>query len=1116
MLPVYLMFLSTLVIAVIALVEAQNQGNSDPSMDDVSEGYIPVKQNGRFVNSVLNEELTILNSTKTIQVPDQSVLVGGVRLTNGGTSVVSTASGRNVQQYFVVSELEEAGSTVAFQWKFGPSQDFPPLVPPNVVQLSDDNGVLSFSVNVQANNLFSRFSYTADRPVAQVNLQIFIADSDTPIYDYFRSQQQYFSIGTTETFIDLGSPVFFEQGLLLNTVITNQDGTQFGLFGDDFGTTGFLISSANTRRAAERITFTDTETTVVSALTQFDIYAKATADPTVADGSTLFPYADIQTAVDNATEGDSIFVDGPFNITTPVNVNKGVSIVGTQGNSSLIQYATFDPSNGAVFNITGGAFTVNLINLEFANGQYGVLVDGIGVFQAENVTFTNNGWNGEVLSLTLPESSLPPGGVGYDSSEADKLAFGASNNINTTSAGLRVANMSTGVIVEGCTFQSNFNGLEADTCTGTGLTIRDSLFFNTVETSIMFKDSQVMGLRNVSVLAGGNAVLDIDNCYDVTAFDLFVRGSWGESSKTSNCGNIRLTGLNSDDSNRTLFSPTGLAMSNYAVFISGTSLPANATFVAVMTNATIFAGAISVAHERSGVCLDSLASIDDITNVSVNLENCVYKNLDNCITFEDGSITNPTTGERATRVILTGNTFNNAVVAPIWNRDGGDFYELPYNNQTTNLPDVLDCAVDDTETSITLTPGNVYNVNQLFAYTDNSTYITIIEINTNRIQLDLIPPDKVTINGSFPADQSINNVVNEMNALFSQTGGSTGDPPVLTSPSTVPTGQNVSVVYNLTADNLGGLYWTQVPTGLAPSLSDVRQLQGVLTSVGSFDAIGTMTNAFGSTVATITFNVSAGFVNSKSTFFRRFVGQVQGTVPVPTSFPMYRADNNTGTAWSISLWFYNDNRNNIMTLFEYAIGSSNSRNRINVFTRGSNANFGVLYGNNNDYIDVQVDGETDKNAWYHVVVTYDGGTTGNSAGSVTDYYSRFQIFIDDTKYVQGDPKFVGSNGNNGFTGGFVGTSQMRIGRSNGGPTRGFEGWVDEVSMYNRVLSDADVTTIYNGGSAGLDLVSSGLNPTHWWQMGDNSNYPASDDSAGTFDLTLVNKLSSDIQNFVAT
>lgn len=1108
--PVYLLLFGTLAIAIFALTESQNL------YDNVSEGYIPLKQNGRFVNSVLNEDLALLNSGKTIQVPDQSVLVGGVRLSNGGTSVVSTASGRNIQQYFVVSELEAAGSTTAFQWKFGPLQDFPPLVAPNIVELSDESGVLDFSVNVQGNNLFTRFSYTADREVPQVNLQVFIADGDTPIYDYFRSTQQYFAIGTSETSIELGSPVFFEQGLLLRTVITNQAGTQFGLLGDDFGNTGFLISSANTRRAAEKITFTDTETTVGSALTQFDIYVKATADPTVATGSTLFPYADIQTAIDNATNGDSIFVDGPFTITTPVNVNKGVSIVGTQGNSSLIQYATFDPSNGAVFNVTGGSFTVNLINLEFANGQYGVLVDGIGVFQAENVTFTNNGWNGEVLSLTLPESSLPSGGVGYDSSEANKLAFGASNNINATSAGLRVANMSTGVIVEGCTFQSNYNGLEADTCTGTGLTIRDSLFFSTVETSIMFKDSQVMGLRNVSILAGGNAVLDIDTCYDVTAFDLFVRGSWAESIKTSNSGNVRIAGLNSDDSNRTLFSPTGTAVSAYAVLIAGTTLPASATFVAVMTNATIFAGAISVAHERGGVCLDQLAQIDDIENASVNLENCVYKNLDNCITFEDGSITNSTSGERATRVILTGNTFNNAVVTSILNLDGGDFYELPFNSQATNLPDVLDCAIDDTSTSITLTPGNVYNVNQLFAYTDNSTYITIIEINTNRIQLDLIPPDKVTINGSFPGDQSINNVVNEMNALFTQTGSSSGNPPVLTSPDSVNTTQNVSIVYDLTANNLGGLYWTSMPTGLAPTLADTRRLEGVLTTIGSFQAVGTMSNAFGATVATITFNVSAGFVNSKSTYFRRVVGQVQGTVPVPTSFPMYRLDNDTGAAWSISLWFYNNNRNNTMTLFEYAIGSNNSRNRVNVFTIGSSGDFGVLYGDNSDYIDVQVEGETGKNAWYHVVVTYDGGTTGDTPGSVTDYYSRFQIFINDTKYVQGHPKFSGSNGNSGFTGGFAGAAQIRFGRSNGNPTQGFDGWVDEVSMYTRVLSDADVTTIYNGGDAGIDLVGSGLTPTHWWQMGDGSVYPASDDNAGSFDLTLINKLSSDIQNFVAT
>ena len=44
------------------------------------------------------------------------------------------------------------------------------------------------------------------------------------------------------------------------------------------------------------------------------------------------------------------------------------------------------------------------------------------------------------------------------------------------------------------------------------------------------------------------------------------------------------------------------------------------------------------------------------------------------------------------------------------------------------------------------------------------------------------------------------------------------------------------------------------------------------------------------------------------------------------------------------------------------------------------------------------------------MVTYDGGTTGSSSGSINDYYSRFKIFIDGVEQTT-----INSNSNYGIT-----------------------------------------------------------------------------------------------------
>lgn len=93
--------------------------------------------------------------------------------------------------------------------------------------------------------------------------------------------------------------------------------------------------------------------------------------------------------------------------------------------------------------------------------------------------------------------------------------------------------------------------------------------------------------------------------------------------------------------------------------------------------------------------------------------------------------------------------------------------------------------------------------------------------------------------------------------------------------------------------------------------------------------------------------------------------------------------------------------------------------------------------------------------WYHVAVTY-------SSGAVTLYVNGADITVDGTGlgtsiYNGTAPFIIGSNANN--------------------PTgEDFDGVIDEVGVWSRVLSASDVTALYNGG-AGIPYDAGTPTPT---------------------------------------
>ena len=117
--------------------------------------------------------------------------------------------------------------------------------------------------------------------------------------------------------------------------------------------------------------------------------------------------------------------------------------------------------------------------------------------------------------------------------------------------------------------------------------------------------------------------------------------------------------------------------------------------------------------------------------------------------------------------------------------------------------------------------------------------------------------------------------------------------------------------------------------------------------------------------------------------------------------------------------------------------------------------------------------------WYHVAVT-------RSASRGITLYLNGEVDGTDTR--TGSPS--------------TGTKDFNIGSDSTGNY--LNGLIDEVAVFNSVLSASDITSIYNSG---LPNDISSLNPVGWWRMGDNdggTGTTITDQGSGGNDGTLTN------------
>jgi len=373
--------------------------------------------------------------------------------------------------------------------------------------------------------------------------------------------------------------------------------------------------------------------------------------------------------------------------------------------------------------------------------------------------------------------------------------------------------------------------------------------------------------------------------------------------------------------------------------------------------------------------------------------------------------------------------------------------------------------------------------------------------------------DFVDINDN-PYTGSATEVCDQLNAIFSSSGTPTNNTPEITSTLAISSVEGSVINYELISNFGVGYEWdlSNVP-GITTVEGNVRKLIG-----GSSLASGTYNipvkaiNYNGEDSQTLVLTVSSPpFSNTKSIRFN--TQDWLGANAALLSSTLGRSGNGSGSsdAWSISFWYNGSTANQAQTIFYFGDNDIANGGHINLSQINSNGNklLRLRYGTNNNRIQIQTSaGSITPNTWQHILITYDGGTTGSSSADINDYYSRFKIFIDSV-----EPTRNNTNNNFGYTGS-IDADNLRVGRYNTGSYIRNGAKVDELAVWDSDQS-SNISNIYNSGSP-FDLSTLTTKPKHWWRMGDGDTYPFIQDNGTEANCIFVmnNMTSADIVNDV--
>ena len=196
------------------------------------------------------------------------------------------------------------------------------------------------------------------------------------------------------------------------------------------------------------------------------------------------------------------------------------------------------------------------------------------------------------------------------------------------------------------------------------------------------------------------------------------------------------------------------------------------------------------------------------------------------------------------------------------------------------------------------------------------------------------------------------------------------------------------------------------------------------------------------------------------------------------------------SSFSISLWFKSTDTSDYILISKDKTSGHATLERSwalwgNRYGGTNVLNFNVRSGSTSHYLPGTVD-HNDGN-WHHVVATFEASTA-------------LKLYVDGSLEATKTSPTPPSTINNVPTNANIGRSTSGLYYANAK--------IDEVGLFNGVLSASDVTAIYNSSNP---LSLSSYSPVAWYRMGDGDTFPTlTDNGSGGNNGTMTNMVSGDI------
>ena len=504
------------------------------------------------------------------------------------------------------------------------------------------------------------------------------------------------------------------------------------------------------------------------SLASYDIYCRADYSGFEQAGSTIRPYNNIQTALDNASDGDNIFIDGEFTISSPLIIPSGkdIHIDGQEG--TAIKYASFNAANGAIIKSTGSAGKeISLNTIKFQNaGEYAVDVSGALEVDIKDCIFINNGWSGNRLSTKEVQTDTwdNTGVLGYDSTQSDLQSFWASSE---TSDGGAILIHSTPVVnVTDCKVYNNSNGILIKDCGvgGAGIVSR-TRSYNNIGCGLCLDSSSsnsTNGCENFTVYNNyvannaNNGIVSVGGVNNVISLNR-IEGNWNAGFCLSHVSDTRARDMDLDNNNLSEYNGYGTAGDAQAsIQVGGNTIRDGYTFLAEILGTTVHNTNQGSSSTKNGLILTS--DIATSGKPLINIDDVAFIGQDYAVKC-DGDADN-------IKLTISDCRYTDTEVANV-TVASGSFYELPYSNLHVNAK-ALDFSLDATNSHILIKENSKviqsYGINELQAVA-NGSKIRIKFRGSDRIQFDDLLVSSTSING-INVNSVLSNAIVQLNDLF--------------------------------------------------------------------------------------------------------------------------------------------------------------------------------------------------------------------------------------------------------------------------------------------------------------------------------------------------------------